>query len=84
MQIHMMNEKKNWGKILAIVHFVINNLKFIRQRLNHVVKINTELIQDNGTVCINCGSQQHYATVYNEYINFRDPICKIKKRVYTN
>ena len=51
MQIHMMNEKKNWGKILAIVHFLINNLKFIRQRLNHVVKINTELIQDNGTVC---------------------------------
>ena len=52
MQMHMMN-LKIWGKILAIVHFVINNLKFIRQRLNHVVKINTELIQDNGTVCIN-------------------------------
>ena len=32
---------------------------------------------------INCGSQQHYAIVYNEYINFRDPIYKIKKRVYT-
>ena len=27
---------------------------------------------------INCGSQQHYAIVYNEYINFRDPIYKIK------
>ena len=79
----MMNEKI-WGKILAIVHFVINKLKFIRQRLNHVVKINTELIQDNGTVCINCGSQHHYVTVYDEYINFRDPIYKIKKRVYTN
>ena len=70
--------------MLAIVHFVINNFKFIRQRLNHVVKINTELIQDNGTVCINWGSQLFYATVCNEYINFRDPICKIKKRVYTN
>ena len=30
---------------------------------------NQELIQDNGTVCINCGSQHHYATV-NEYKNF--------------
>ena len=49
MQMHMMN-LKIWGKILAIVHFVINNLKFIRQRLNHVVKINIELIQDNGIV----------------------------------
>ena len=51
--------KKLWGKILAIVRFVINILKFIRQRLNHAVKINTELIQDNGTMCINCGSQHH-------------------------
>ena len=82
MQMYMMI-LKIWGKILAIVHFVMNNLKFIRQRLNHVVKINTELIQDNGTVGINCGSQLHYATVHNEYINFRDSICKIKKRVYT-
>ena len=32
---------------------------------------------------INWSSQQHYAIVYNEYINFRDPIYKIKKRVYT-
>ena len=30
---------------------------------------------------INSGSQQHYAIVYNEYINFRDPLNKIKKRV---
>ena len=56
------DELKIWRKILAIVHFVINNLKFIRQRLNHIVKINTELTQDNDSLCINCGSQHHYAT----------------------
>ena len=49
------DELKNVGQNVSYCPFCGKqcNLKFIRQRLNHVVKINTELIQDNGTVCIN-------------------------------
>ena len=47
------DELKNVGQNVSYCPFCGKqcNLKFIRQRLNHVVKINTELIQDNGTVC---------------------------------